>query len=229
MECVCQRCKDKLEWRKKYRKYKPRTQPGSCNICKQKRVLAAYHTICRKCTTSEQAWKQLREQDTAAAAKKDTAEEETTTTKLSSAAAMLAASANTNVDRVCAMCVKEVALKEKGAGGANVTDLMNRVGPMSLRDKRSLERQLVKELAGGDAGEEEEEDSNDHEDEEKGDTENKQADTTDHLEEDEDVTPDQIEDPRGDDPFLKAVGGAEKLLTGEAYQEMILSKQQEAS
>ena len=53
---VCQRCQDKLEWRKKYRKYKPRTQPGSCNICQQKRVvLAAYHTICEKCTLSRKA------------------------------------------------------------------------------------------------------------------------------------------------------------------------------
>jgi len=49
---VCRRCHDKLEWRKKYRKYKPRTQPGSCNKCHRKNVVAAYHTVCKDC-----AWK----------------------------------------------------------------------------------------------------------------------------------------------------------------------------
>mmetsp|Transcript_22146 Transcript_22146/g.61636 ORF Transcript_22146/g.61636 Transcript_22146/m.61636 type:complete len:141 (+) Transcript_22146:146-568(+) len=48
---VCQRCSDKIEWRKKYRKYKPRTQPGTCNECRRRNVKAAYHTICEKCTT----------------------------------------------------------------------------------------------------------------------------------------------------------------------------------
>ncbi|KAL7530733.1 hypothetical protein ACHAWF_003497 [Thalassiosira exigua] len=52
---VCRRCHEKIEWRKKYRKYKPRTQPGKCNLCFKKNVLAAYHTICTKCTTSDKA------------------------------------------------------------------------------------------------------------------------------------------------------------------------------
>lgn len=52
---VCRRCYDKIEWRKKYRKYKPRTQPGKCNVCFQKNVLAAYHTICTKCAGSDKA------------------------------------------------------------------------------------------------------------------------------------------------------------------------------
>merc|ERR1719253_2040966 len=52
---VCRRCHDKIEWRKKYRKYKPRTHPGKCNICFQKNVLAAYHTICTKCAGSDKA------------------------------------------------------------------------------------------------------------------------------------------------------------------------------
>eukprot|EP00804_Cyclotella_cryptica_P000138 CCRYP_019702-RA/>CCRYP_019702-RA protein AED:0.38 eAED:0.38 QI:191/1/1/1/1/1/2/226/325 len=52
---VCRRCHDKIEWRKKYRKYKPRTQPGKCNICFQKNVMAAYHTICTKCAGGDVA------------------------------------------------------------------------------------------------------------------------------------------------------------------------------
>ena len=33
--------------------YKPRTQPGKCNVCNQKNILAAYHTICTKCAGSD--------------------------------------------------------------------------------------------------------------------------------------------------------------------------------
>lgn len=42
---VCQRCRDKLEWRKKYRKYKPLTQPSVCNFCRERNVNAAYHQV----------------------------------------------------------------------------------------------------------------------------------------------------------------------------------------
>ena len=47
---VCKRCYDKIEWRKKYRKYKPRKQPGVCNKCHERNVKAAYHTICSGCS-----------------------------------------------------------------------------------------------------------------------------------------------------------------------------------
>ena len=46
---LCQRCHDKIEWRKKYRKYKPLSQPSKCNICERRNVKAAYHTICIEC------------------------------------------------------------------------------------------------------------------------------------------------------------------------------------
>jgi len=46
---VCSKCKDKLDWRKKYRKYKPLKQPKTCNDCKKKTILAAYHVICVGC------------------------------------------------------------------------------------------------------------------------------------------------------------------------------------
>lgn len=35
--------------------YKPRTQPGKCNLCCRKNVMAAYHTICTECAGSEKA------------------------------------------------------------------------------------------------------------------------------------------------------------------------------
>lgn len=38
-----------IEWRKKYRKYKPLRQPATCNGCHKKTVTAAYHKLCADC------------------------------------------------------------------------------------------------------------------------------------------------------------------------------------
>ncbi|XP_026795446.2 uncharacterized protein C9orf85 homolog [Pangasianodon hypophthalmus] len=46
---VCQRCKDILEWKVKYSKYKSLTQPRKCVKCLQKTVKDAYHIMCRTC------------------------------------------------------------------------------------------------------------------------------------------------------------------------------------
>ncbi|KAM9095748.1 uncharacterized protein C9orf85 homolog isoform X1 [Sarcophilus harrisii] len=46
---VCQRCKEVLEWRVKYSKYKPLSKPKKCIKCLQKTVKDSYHTICRPC------------------------------------------------------------------------------------------------------------------------------------------------------------------------------------
>lgn len=40
---------NQVEWRKRYRKYKPLRQPATCNDCHQKTVTAAYHRICAPC------------------------------------------------------------------------------------------------------------------------------------------------------------------------------------
>eukprot|EP00049_Salpingoeca_infusionum_P001325 m.47398 g.47398 ORF g.47398 m.47398 type:complete len:248 (+) comp10977_c0_seq1:2-745(+) len=49
---VCLRCKQQIEWKKQFDKYKPRSKPGNCNICHQKTVTFAYHTICKPCATN---------------------------------------------------------------------------------------------------------------------------------------------------------------------------------
>ena len=49
---VCQRCKDCIEWKIKYKKYKPLTIPAKCKKCDQKRVKYAYHMICSECSVS---------------------------------------------------------------------------------------------------------------------------------------------------------------------------------
>nr|XP_048294658.1 uncharacterized protein C9orf85 homolog [Myodes glareolus] len=46
---VCQRCKEVLEWRVKYSKYKPLSKPKKCVKCLQKTVKDSYHIICRSC------------------------------------------------------------------------------------------------------------------------------------------------------------------------------------
>nr|XP_054754525.1 uncharacterized protein C9orf85 homolog [Lytechinus pictus] len=50
---VCLRCKEILEWKIKYKKYKPLTQPKKCTKCQQKRVKDAYHIICTVCREAE--------------------------------------------------------------------------------------------------------------------------------------------------------------------------------
>ncbi|KAH8256632.1 hypothetical protein KR026_008669 [Drosophila bipectinata] len=52
---VCQRCKDQIEWKIKYKKYKPLTQAKTCAHCKQRTVKKAYHVICRDCAIKAKA------------------------------------------------------------------------------------------------------------------------------------------------------------------------------
>lgn len=46
---VCERCKQIIEWKIKYKKYKPLKAAGKCNKCEQKTVKHAYHTMCGPC------------------------------------------------------------------------------------------------------------------------------------------------------------------------------------
>lgn len=46
---VCIRCKVIIEWKIKYKKYKPLTQPKKCVKCEQKTVKHAYHVMCLDC------------------------------------------------------------------------------------------------------------------------------------------------------------------------------------
>lgn len=48
----CQHCTGVLEWKIKYGKYKPLTQPGKCVKCGEKRIKFAYHTLCTICAES---------------------------------------------------------------------------------------------------------------------------------------------------------------------------------
>lgn len=46
---VCERCKEIIEWKIKYKKYKPLSQPRKCVKCDQKNVKNAYHVMCTEC------------------------------------------------------------------------------------------------------------------------------------------------------------------------------------
>jgi Uncharacterized conserved protein (DUF2039) len=58
----CRRCREKIVWRKQYRKYKPLTQPATCNQCHRKNITAAYHTICKNCSTDSVAFRRVQEE-----------------------------------------------------------------------------------------------------------------------------------------------------------------------
>lgn len=49
---VCPRCKDILEWKIKYKKYKPLKAAKNCNKCHNKCIKEAYHTVCQQCSST---------------------------------------------------------------------------------------------------------------------------------------------------------------------------------
>ena len=49
---LCARCKEKIEWKRKYDKYKPLTAPKKCVTCQEKKVKQAYYRLCRECAES---------------------------------------------------------------------------------------------------------------------------------------------------------------------------------
>lgn len=48
-EGICRRCREKVQWRFKYDKYKPLKAPATCQQCRQKTITKAYRTLCDTC------------------------------------------------------------------------------------------------------------------------------------------------------------------------------------
>lgn len=46
---VCPRCKDQIEWKRRYGKYKPLVEPAKCQRCTKRAVRQAYHNLCSAC------------------------------------------------------------------------------------------------------------------------------------------------------------------------------------
>lgn len=49
---LCKRCKDQLEWKIQYNKYKKMTEPAKCTYCHNKNVLRTYMRACEACSES---------------------------------------------------------------------------------------------------------------------------------------------------------------------------------
>ena len=54
VDLVCRRCAAQIQWKKDYRKYKPKTVVGRCRKCDEKTVKKAYHVMCDNCAESSQ-------------------------------------------------------------------------------------------------------------------------------------------------------------------------------
>ncbi|CAH0405957.1 unnamed protein product [Chilo suppressalis] len=50
---VCNRCKDIIGWKIKYKKYKALTAPRKCKGCEEKAIKHAYHLLCNKCASNK--------------------------------------------------------------------------------------------------------------------------------------------------------------------------------
>lgn len=50
---VCERCKAQIEWKIKYKKYKPLSQAKTCIKCGNRTVKKAYHVACKDCAKKE--------------------------------------------------------------------------------------------------------------------------------------------------------------------------------
>ncbi|KAL3640208.1 hypothetical protein CASFOL_011794 [Castilleja foliolosa] len=46
---VCPRCKTQIDWKRKYGKYKPLSEPAKCQRCSKRNVRQAYHNLCNGC------------------------------------------------------------------------------------------------------------------------------------------------------------------------------------
>lgn len=46
---VCARCKEQIDWKRRYGKYKPLSEPAKCQRCSKRNVRQAYHNLCNGC------------------------------------------------------------------------------------------------------------------------------------------------------------------------------------
>jgi Uncharacterized conserved protein (DUF2039) len=196
----CRRCRDKIVWRKTYRKYKPLTQPATCNQCHCKTITSAYHTICKRCATDSVAFRKMRETYPDA----------------------------THACEVCAKVPFDDDNNHDGdsnedADGGAIDAGIDLGRRLKLREVKALERQQQRKEMGDKHQKEGLSSSQSEEDEETA-PEPALEDGVPHQS--EYVTDDSDEEDDEDDPFLAAIGG--KFLTGKAYQDQLLHASESA-
>uniref|UniRef100_A0A2P2M478 Uncharacterized protein MANES_02G057800 n=1 Tax=Rhizophora mucronata TaxID=61149 RepID=A0A2P2M478_RHIMU len=50
---VCARCKEQIDWKRRYGKYKPLTEAAKCQRCSKRAVRQAYHSLCSACAKEQ--------------------------------------------------------------------------------------------------------------------------------------------------------------------------------
>ncbi|CAN0900171.1 Uncharacterized protein C9orf85 homolog [Linum grandiflorum] len=50
---VCQRCKEQIDWKRRYGKYKTLIEPAKCQQCSKRAVRHAYHNLCSGCAKEQ--------------------------------------------------------------------------------------------------------------------------------------------------------------------------------
>jgi hypothetical protein len=251
---VCRRCHEKIEWRKQFRKYKPRTNLGKCNLCSKKNVNAAYHTICEQCSRKAPKVVALlaelnlprqakQRQGKAPQEEKDAGKQddegnnegedtvdkpETIPVAQDEEVEVEESGGRTNYRRVCAVCVKEPALLDGDEVYDDEEDPLGAGGRrLKLREIKTIQRHALS--ASQPKRKKKEHENGDDDDGENSD--NEQGDNAAGPESGEarKVTNMEVDNDEEEDPFLAAVGGADKLLFGEAYQAMLLQRAQAES
>jgi hypothetical protein len=199
---VCLKCREKLEWRKKYRKYKPLTQPSICNICHNRNITAAYHTICYSCSRQSEKARSILHANQRGTAATGTEKD-------------LEPNAETSWDQIipdsaiCAICVQEPAMldhEDEKDLELMQDSLPNKTRALSLRQKKSLLRKQQLQRKSNRTTKTDEKEDTDSKSEDEG-----------HMDNDDNNTDDE-------DPLSQAVGGLDKLLVGDAYREQLLRK-----
>jgi Uncharacterized conserved protein (DUF2039) len=242
----CQRCHDKIAWRKQYRKYKPLTQPSVCNLCNKRNVMAAYHTVCDACSTNHaqavdflRQWNADDAQKSLSTSMNDglaTADEAVAYRPMKQSKIVENASSQ-RYTRVCTVCFKHPALSdtnESDSTGAAGQESLNHEKPLKLRQIKSLRRQSEKKSNKGRTRD----NTSDRNATETDDRCNSDSEYDEKCSSDDEMSAESDEDPKKevwpvaaattslveDDPFLAAIGGVQNLLVGEAYQAKLLEK-----
>lgn len=246
---VCRRCHDKIEWRKKYRKYKPRTQLGKCNLCCRKNITAAYHTICTDCVGGDKAIADMEKRRGSGNTISDVVQspsdkdvESHDDNDVTSVDQTAIKRARRRRLRVCAMCASEPALSKYSYGDGEDEDLIEDIHlledkiedgvnddgkKLTLREIKSLERKIEKlqiEMKERRKARENTEVEENDDGSEGGDGEDDESVEFDEAAEEQD----DDDDDDANDPFLQAIGGKDKLLVGEEYQKMLLAREQQS-
>jgi Uncharacterized conserved protein (DUF2039) len=226
VEHCCRRCREKIIWRKTYRKYKPLTQPTICNLCKKRNITAAYHTVCNVCSTEHpqatsllSAWNVGN--DTSSLSPSPVVEANDETVLIPSVPP------SNRYTRVCTVCFKQPALPENHES-ANEEEMASG-RPLKLRHIKTMQRQQeklnsFKTNRSRSKNDEQDDDSDDDSDNSSSSQEEDAAISSNNYSCSSNSNRITIMDEEEDDPFIQAIGGVQNLLVGDAYQTMLLEK-----